>query len=992
MLRTRHGDEMITGRRMDGTLRERLQPRFQPVASGLARERLAEIAPAFPDGFLTPPLRDLLLGLAEHSEFLWQIVSRTPERFVALVEQAPEAANADLVARQRAEGAHCASEADLTAMAKRLRANRLTHALLVALADLGGLWDLETVTKALTDFADASVAAGLDALLRRAAAGGKVRLADPGAPTRDSGLFVLGLGKLGGFELNYSSDIDLIVFYDAERAQAVAGPEAKAVFGKLAQDLGKLLSQRGADGYVHRVDYRLRPDPGSTALALSTTFAFDYYQSIGQDWERAAFIKARPVAGDLEAGEAFLAELGPFIWRRHFDFAAIAEIHALKRQIHAVRGHDEIAVAGHNIKIGRGGIREIEFFAQTQQLVFGGRQAALRGRRTVETLNGLTEAGWIDARARDELTQAYIVLRTIEHRLQMLRDEQTQRLPTDPKALEGFARFCGFPTLAAFEETLLGHAARVQGHYALLFENGADETAAPLPFGPGEAEPATLAGLERLGFREAERAYGIVRDWHLGRHGALRGGRAREILSDFLPALLKALGGAPDPDAALLTLDRAFARMPAAAELLAILRSHERLRGLFADLLGASPLLADTVGRSPHVLDAVLEPDFVAPVSRPEALARQYRALVGEPATHEEFLDRCRDAARRMAFVTGARLVSGLITPAQAGHAYAGIAEAAVGLVLEAETRRFAQEHGQVPRGRCCVLALGRLGSRQLTAASDLDLVVLYDFDADDRMSDGPRPLDAVVAYNRLAQRLVAALTVPTRRGRLYQVDLRLRPFGRHAPPGVQVKGFAAYYAPGGEAETWEHMALTRARIVAGDASLAAEVEAIIAEVVARPRDPVSLCAEAGAMRALVTKERGFAGPHDLKLAPGGLFDLDFLAQTLVLAGHMTECVGCDAAHVLQRAGERGLIPPEAAEALARAYATLDAAAHWQRLTLEDPAKPPPANAARRIAHAMNLPDARALAAEMRQLRRTVRTLLIALKGMVAAQGGRRSR
>ncbi len=342
----------------------------------------------------------------------------------------------------------------------------------------------------------------------------------------------------------------------------------------------------------------------------------------------------------------------------------------------------------------------------------------------------------------------------------------------------------------------------------------------------------------------------------------------------------------------------------------------------------------------------MLEPDFIAPVSGPEALARQYRALVGEPATHEDLLDRCRDAARRMGFVTGARLVSGLITPAQAGHAYAGIADAAVGLVLEAETRRFAEEHGSVPRGRCCVLALGRLGSRQLTAASDLDLVVVYDFDPDARMSDGPRPLDAVVAYNRLAQRLVAALTVPTRRGRLYRVDLRLRPFGSHAPPAVQVKGFAAYYAEGGEAEAWEHMALTRARIVAGDASLAAEVEGIIADVVTRPRDPASLCAEAGAMRALVTKARGFAGPHDLKLAPGGLFDLDFLAQALILAGHLTDCVGCEAGHVLHRAGERGLIPPEAAEALAQAHAVLDAAAQWQRLTLEDATKPPPANAA----------------------------------------------
>lgn len=971
---------MVADRAADRTLRGRLRPRLYPSASPVASERLAEIEGAFSPGFLTPPLRALLLGLADHSPFLWQILARDPARFAALVDQPPEEANAALVARQRGAGIPCRTDQDLAEVGRRLRANRTEHALLVALADLGGLWDLDAVTRALSDFADASVAASLDALLLRSAASGRLRLAHPEEPARECGLFVLGLGKLGGRELNYSSDIDLVVFYDSERAASLAGPEAKATLAKLAQGLGRLLSERKAEGYVHRVDYRLRPDPGSTSVALSTAFAFDYYQSIGQDWERAAFIKARPVAGDIPAAEAFLAELKPFIWRKHFDFAAIAEVHALKRQIHAVRGHEEIAVAGHDIKIGSGGIREIEFFAQTQQLVFGGRQPALRGRRTVDTLESLCAAGWIDGKARDELIAAYTFLRTVEHRLQMVRDEQTQRLPTEPETLAGFAQFCGFPSRAAFEQALTSHARRVQGHYALLFEGGGGEPGkeGPLAFGRAEAEPATLATLGTLGFREPHRAYGIVRDWTLGRHPALRGGRAREILSDFLRNLLQALGGTPDPDAALLTLDRAFSRMPAAAELLSILRSHERLRTLFADLLGASPRLADAVGRSPHVLDAVLEPDFVAPAFDADHARRQYRSLVGEPATHEEFLDRCRDATRRLSFVTGARLVSGLTTPRQAGEAYTAIAEAAIGLVLENETRRFAQEHGRVPRGRCCVLGLGRLGSRQLTASSDLDLIFLYDFDPGDRISDGPRPVDAVVAYNRLAQRFVAALTVPTRRGRLYQVDLRLRPHGSHSPPAVQLPGFIAYHRD--EAEPWEHMALTRARVVAGDVTLAAEVTGAIAERIGQARDPVAVCTEAGAMRALVSRERGFAGAHDLKLAPGGLFDLDFLAQAIVLGAGLTDCIALDGGSVLRRAAERGLIPAERGEALAEAYDTLDAVSHWQRLTLDDPAKPPSPNAATRIARAMGLPDARTLTGELRLLRRMNRASLLAIK------------
>ena len=966
----------------DPTLRERLSPRLRLADPEAARARLAEIEAGFPAGFLTPACRDLLLGLADHSPFLWQAVTRAPDRLVALLEQPPDAASRDIIARQRAVGASCGANPDLAEVGRRLRSNREAHALLVALADLGGCWDLDAVTRALSAFADASVSAATEALLRQGMASGRFRAADPDRPQDGSGLIVLGLGKLGGCELNYSSDIDLVVFYEAAPAAAATGGDPKAFFVKLAQGLVKLLADRTADGYVHRIDYRLRPDPGSTAVALSTDFAFDYYQTLGQNWERAAFIKARPIAGDVPAGEAFLAELAPFIWRRHFDFPAIAEIHALKRQIHMVRGHETIAVAGHDIKIGRGGIREIEFFVQTQQLVFGGRKPALRGRRTVAMLAGLVAEGWIDGRARDELSAAYAFLRTLEHRVQMVRDEQTQRLPTGTEALTALALFSGFPDLAAFEAALLHHAGRVQAHYALLFESAEAEDDT-LVFGETEPEPATLARLGAFGFRDAALAWETVQGWHLGRRPALRTGRAREILAEMLPALLRALGGTADPDGALLALDRAFARMPALAELLAILRSHERLRLLFADILGTAPRLADTVGLSPHVLDTVLDADFVTPTTDPAAVRAQYRALVGEPASHEEFLDRCRDATRQMTFVTGARLLSGILTPRQAGEAYTAIAEATVASSLEAEERRFAQDHGAVPKGRCCILALGRLGSRQLSAESDLDLVFLYDFDPENRTSDGRRPLDAVVAYNRLAQRLFAALTTATRRGRLYAVDLRLRPHGSHSPPAVQLSGFCAYHRD--EAELWEHMALARARIVAGDATLGDAVTAEIAGILGRRREPAAVCAEAGAMRALVARERGHGGPADLKLAPGALFDLDFLAQAIVLshAHAWPAFIGLGADAVFREAGARNLLPVGAAESLSEIYGFLDAVYQWQRLVMADPAAPSD-TAARQIAKAVGLPDARSLAAELRRHRRRSQALLARIRRRVA--------
>ena len=956
-----------------GTLRERLTKAPILTDPASSARRLAEVEGRFPKGFLDAPMRALLVGLADHSPFLWQSVARDPERFVALSRQAPEAANAAIVARQREAG----RQGDLAEIGAALRRNRTEHALLVALADIGGLWSLASVTAALSDFADASIAAATDALLFQAVAAGRFLPVDAGEPQVESGLIILGLGKLGGGELNYSSDVDLVVFYDPEVAPLKAGLEPTQFFAKLAQGIAKLLQERTADGYVHRVDYRLRPDPGSTPTALSLTSAFIYYETLGQNWERAAFIKARPIAGDLAAGERFLTDLKPFVWRKYFDFASIADVHAMKRQIHAVRGHDTIAVAGHDIKLGRGGIREIEFFVQTQQLVFGGRRPALRGRRTVEMLGGLTEEGWIDAAARDELTSAYEFLRTIEHRLQMVRDEQTQRLPSSDDELEGFARFAGFATRAAFEAALLHHARRVQAHYALLFEAAPDlsSSVGDLVFSGTGDDPATLATLGQLGFREPERAVETVRGWHFGRRPAVRTPRAREVLTELVPSLMQALGGTAEPDAALDTLDRAFARMPAALELLTILRSNERLRLLFADLLGTAPRLAETVAFSPHVLDAVIDPAFVAPTSDAAVLAAQYRDLVGRASDHEDFLDRSRDAARQMRFVTGARLLSGILSPAAAGEAFAGIADAVIASALEAVSAAFLAEHGAVPGGRVAILGFGRLGSCQLTADSDLDLVVVYDFDPEDRTSTGPRPLDAAVAYNRLTQRLVAALTVPTRRGRLYEVDLRLRPGGGQGPIAAQLTGFVAYQR--GEAELWEHMALTRARVVAGDATLAAELIAAIRITVAASREPGAVNAAVRDMRAIVEREKPFHGPLDLKLAPGGLLDLDFLAQALVLghADRHPDLTGLDAAAVFARAAEKGLLALDAADRLIAAYRLFDDVHHWQRLMVEgEPTSASPIALAR-LATAVGLPDAKTLSAQIDAERREVRSL-----------------
>lgn len=970
-------------------LADRLTQAPPPAGAKQARARLAELierADAEPEAAALAPrlaegrLRDLLLGLADHSPFLWHLACQDAARLAELALRPPEDVHREIVERQlgafRALRSGGAARPDI---ARLFRRNRGAHALLVALADIGGVWSVDEVTQALSEFADASVRGGVNVILAEMADLGRIRLADPEEPGAGSGFVVLALGKHGARELNYSSDIDLVVFFDPETAPLPDPTEAATFYTRVAQQLSRLLQERTADGFVHRVDYRLRPDPGSTPTAVSLLSAYTYYETVGQNWERAALIKARPVAGDLALGERFLADLRPFIWRKYFDFASIADVHAMKRQIHAVRGHDEIAVAGHDIKLGRGGIREIEFFVQTQQLVFGGRRPALRGRRTLDMLVALHDEGWITPQARDELTDAYRFLRTLEHRIQMVADEQTQRLPSDPAEIRRFARFAGFPTLKAFEKEVCRHANNVQRHYSLLFEEGPELAAGVgnLVFTGTTDDPDTLATLRRLGFGQPEVVAETVRGWHFGRRPAITSARAREVLTELVPALLAALGGTADPDGALAALDRAFGRMPAAVELLTILGSHDRLRLLFADLLGTAPRLADAVAQSPHVLDGIIDPAFVTPLADEAAIEEQVRQLVDQAGDFEDFLDRSRDAARQMRFLAGARLLSGILSPTQAGQAYAAIARAIVRASFERVRDAFAAEHGAVPGARMAILGLGRLGTRELTAGSDLDLVVLYDFDEERRESTGPRKLDAVVYHTRFTQRLVAALTVPSRRGRLYEVDLRLRPQGGKGPLASQFDGFVAYQQS--EAELWEHMALTRARALAGDPDFAAQAEAAICAIVGAPREPKRVYKEVRAMRDLVAREKGDSDPWDMKLAAGALTDLDFIAQALVLA-HAKDrpaLIGLGTEAVFAEASAAGMLAEADARALAEAHRLFNDIFQWQRLTIEgrfDAAAVSPA-ILKRLSAAVGLPNPKVLESHLNENRARVREI-----------------
>ncbi len=894
----------------------------------------------------------LLLGVADHSPYLWRLATADPDRLAALLSRPAWLSLDEALDIMTAE---CAVAASAEATMVPLRRGKAAVALLLGLADLGGAWTLDEVMEAMTRFADRAVATAVDALLRDASAGGKL-LAAAGAPGPGSGLAVLAMGKGGAGELNYSSDIDLVIFYDPAAARLTPDTVSPTFYVRLAKSLVRLLGERTGDGYVLRVDLRLRPDPASTGVAVSLPSAFAYYEALGQNWERAAYIKARPVAGDLALGAEFLADLAPFIWRRYFDYAAVADIHAMKRQIHAFKGHASVAVAGHDVKVGRGGIREIEFFVQTQQLIFGGRRPQLRGARTLDMLASLAEDGWIDATAAEDLARAYRLLRKVEHRLQMVHDEQTQRMPADESGLHRLALFTGFPDRAAFETALVAELRTVEAHYARLFEHapGLDSAVGSLVFSGDTVDAETVETLKRLGFDRAREAVETVRGWHFGRRPAIRGARAREILTDLVPDLLEAFGQSGDPDAALAGFDAALGRLPAATELFSILRSNAALRELFADMLGVAPRLAATVAMRPHLLDAAIDPALQRDAAPGEIEARIAAGL----GTTEEVLDRARDVAREESFLIGLRLLAGSIAPARAGQAYSDLAEATLRALLDRTAADFAADHGRVPGGALAVVAMGKLGSREMTASSDLDLLVIYDASSEDADSDGPRPLAPSRYYTRLAQRMIGALTAPTQRGPLYAVDMRLRPSGNQGPLATRFSGFVQYQA--GEAETWERMALTRARVVAGDASLGARVGHAIRTALLRSPEP-ALGRQILDLRALVETGKPHAGPWDLKLMPGGQLDVEFLAQFFVLrhAKDHPALLGLTTTAVFAAARRAGLLAPDAEDLLAEAVTLYTDLSQIIRLAVDGVFDGVRAGVGlkRRLARAVALPD-----------------------------------
>jgi glutamate-ammonia-ligase adenylyltransferase len=871
------------------------------------RAALAAVAPAI------GPLLDA-------APYLLSLAQDNAEWLVATLADPADGAFADIIDIVETLGGTASSE---EALAPVLRIAKGRTALLAAIAETGGAWTTAQSTAALSDLADAALEAALNLLMRQAADKGLLAIPAAEASAARSGLAIFALGKHGGQELNYSSDIDIVAFYDPDRGVLADPSEATKVYSRMVQRLVALMEDRQAHGYVFRTDLRLRPDPGSTPVAISLDAALAYYESRGQNWERAAWIKARACAGDLQVGEAFLREMAPYVWRKHLDFATIADIQAMKRQINIAKNVGDIRVEGHNVKLGRGGIREIEFFTQTQQLIAGGRDKTLRVKPTAHALAALADANWITPKAATELTQTYWYLRGVENRLQMLRDEQTHVMPASTEEVAIIGRLMGEPDLRAFETSYRAALERVVGYYSELFTEG--ETLGSgegnLVFTGNDDDPGTVETLSAMGFADPSKAIEMVRKWHYGSYAATRAAAARAHLTELLPALLNTLGGAGNADEALAKFDDFLSRLPSGVQLFALLRTHPDLRTLLVQLMASAPRMSEAVIHRAHVMDGLIDPAFANEITHRDVLVAKVDAFLAESRSYEEVIDRARIIGQEQKFLIAAGLLSGTVSAAGAGEQFAALAETLVNRLFGSVRTEFERRHGQLAGGRVALLAFGKMASREMTVTSDLDFILLYD--APDAESDGDKPLTTNHYYTRLTQRLVAAVTSPTAEGVLYEADMRLRPSGNAGPLATSLSGFRAYHRD--NAWTWEHLALSRARVIAADNAFGAEVDAAIAQVMERARDVPKTIDDVVSMRALMARERPARHPFDLKLAEGGLVDLEFIAQSAQLvAGATIGLPQAPTVRVLARLAEAGLVPEGARLAEIHAiYATV---------------------------------------------------------------------
>jgi glutamate-ammonia-ligase adenylyltransferase len=887
---------------------------YDEAAADRLVERVQALGETEAQLLTAPGVLPMLRCLGGNSPYLSALALREFDTIRRLATNGPQAAFAHSLSNL----SHVSPSARRPEIAAALREAKRGAALIAAIADIGGIWPLETVTGALSELAEATLRLAIRHLLRSAHDAGDIRLQDARRPELNCGFVALAMGKLGAAELNYSSDIDLILLYDATAPVYAGGRAADSVgsfTSRIARDLITLMEARDANGYVFRTDLRLRPDPAATPPAVSLHAALLYYETMGQNWERAAMIKARPIAGDLPLGHRFLEAIRPFVWRRGLDFAAVADIHAMKRRIDVAKntalnqGDDPARrIAGHNVKLGEGGIREIEFLVQTLQMVWGGRDPTLRVKPTLPAMVRLVETGHLEETARRQLAESYRFLRQVEHRIQMVNDRQTHNLPEQAEDMKRIAVFMGYPDSRAFADDFLRHVDIVRANYRAVFEHvpdlpGTEAIGPELDFRGDDPEPAaTVAGLHGLGYHDAKRIVASVRQWLAGHVRALRSSRARDLMTTMVPSILVTLGRQPNPDEAFIRFDRFVSALPAGVQPMSLFQRNPLLVDRIAAVLGAAPMLSEHLARYPSALEGLLTSDDVVDVRR------TLRSRMQDADRLEDVIQIVRRAVKERDFFLSVATLEGRLDANASGRQRTALAEAALSILVPRVLADFATRFGRVPNGGLAVVAMGKAGGREMMAGSDLDLMFIYDQPAAVTESQGPRSLPASQWFVRAVQACIAALTAPGPEGQMYALDMRLRPSGNKGPIAVSLESFRHYHE--WDAWTWERMALTRARVVAGPPGLRRRVNQAIETAIRREQEPHRILTNATTMRERMARELRPHGPWDVKLRAGGLIDIEFIAQSLQLVhAHDAGFRGSQTTHIaLQRLRRAGVI------------------------------------------------------------------------------------
>lgn len=801
---------------------------------------------------------------------------------------------------------------------KQLRHVKAKTHLLLCAGDLSQTLKLHEITFLLSKLADIAVDSALHLACIDASPRDLPALIDNKCP----GLFILAMGKHGAHELNYSSDIDLIAFFDRDKFAHEYIENANTIATRIVGATSKILEEITGDNYVFRIDWRLRPDPSSTPLAVSVLRAESYYESVGQNWERAAFIKARFIAGDIEASNIFLKNLEPFIWRKYLDHAAVIDVGSILKQIHSFNKSTNLDNPSFNVKLGRGGIREIEFFAQTQQLILGGKDKNLRSPETIAALAHMVSSGRLELEVVSQLADAYEFLRNIEHRIQMLDDEQTHILPEIGEKRLRVAKLAGFSDLDSFDKTTKYWRSIVNKHIKDLFPESPslESNIGSLVFTGVEPDLETVETLANLGFKSPQKIWETIKGWHHGRIRATRTPRARELLTSITPYLIETISKQSESDLVFSRFDDFFSGLNAGVQTLALFQTEPEVLAECINTLALSPRLAASLSKKPAILDAMLSPRFKMPLSDKENGDRleHLNILLSQVTNFEIALDTIRRFYREEEFRIGHHVLNGLSNGNEAAIAYTDLATSIIKGILPFVEQEVCEQHGKF-NGEYVVCGWGKLSGMELAADSDLDIMLVYKAKDNAEYSDGAKPLSPEQYYAKITQKLVMALSVATPEGQLYEVDMQLRPSGKKGPVAVRFSSFETYYNE--NAWTWEFQALTRLKPIAGSENLFGIISDTALKVLEKPREKIKTIQEIIEMREKIRAAMPPRGPWDLKRLEGGIIELEFSVQAheLINACEYKNIIDSNTIKAIEKMSDKNIIDKEKATRLINA-------------------------------------------------------------------------